>query len=276
MKIRCESCRTRYDIPNERVAGRVLKVRCKRCEHVMEVIGPTAAFDAGCDPIPPTLTSVQAYGFQTALTQGDATVVTTPWSYVPLESQPIWWAAIGGKPHGPYTRDEVIELCGRGDVHARTRLWRAPWSEWERICEHAALGWAYEAVVERVGRDVAALHTEQHTDVFASAGLVSDGEHYFPDPTLKSGWVVLDEETQRYLETCAARGWQLEEDDAAAAARFGKLSLVEASAGAPVGVSERGSVVPALAAACAAFVLGVAGTLLLLESQLEGIGKLLA
>lgn len=260
MKIRCESCRTRYDIPNDRVAGRVLKVRCKRCQHVIDVIGPTAAFDAAHDPTPPTLTGVKAYGALSGSAYPEETLVTAAApSFVPLESQPVWWAAIGGKPHGPYTREEVTALCARGDIHARTRLWRAPWTEWERICEHAALSWAYEAVVERVGRDVAALRGELASDAFAGAGLVSDGEHYFPDPTLKSGWVILDEETQRYLETCARRGWQLDEADVAA--------------GAPIGVRDGRSLVPALAAACAALVLGVSGTLLFLEAPLT---KLLA
>lgn len=259
MKVRCESCRTRYEIPNERVAGRVLKVRCKRCEYVMEVIGPTAAFDTASDPMPPTLTGVKAYGALNGSVYPEQTLVTGGMTaYVPLESQPVWWAAIAGKPHGPYTREEVIALCHRGDIHARTRLWRAPWTEWERICEHAALAWAYEAVVERVGRDVAALRQSAEggdvADAFANACLVSDGEHYFPDPTMKSGWVILDEETQRYLETCAARGWQLDPEDVAA--------------GAPVGVAERGSLVPAMAAACAALVLGVAGTLLFFEGSL--------
>lgn len=265
MKIRCESCRTRYEIPNERVAGRVVKIRCKRCEFVMEVMGPTAAFDSAADPIPPTLTGVRAYGALNGSVYPEQTLLTAGMpTFVPLESQPIWWAAIAGKPHGPYTREEVVALCARGDIHARTRLWRAPWTEWERVCESAALAWAYEAVVERVGRDVAALRQateggEAPSDAFAEAGLVSDGEHYFPDPTLKSGWVILDEETQRYLETCARRGWELDEDDCAA--------------GAPVGIEERGSLFPALAAASAALVLGLSGTLLFFE---EALAKLFA
>jgi predicted Zn finger-like uncharacterized protein len=242
MKIRCESCRTRYEIPDERVVGRVLRVRCKRCEKVLEVVGPTAAFEAARDTLPPTLTGVQAFS------SGDATG-----SFFSLESRPIWWAAISGKPHGPYSRDEVLALIARGDVHARTRLWRSPWLSWARVCESAALRWAYEAVVAQVGHDVAALKGEPTANAFARAGLISDGESWFPDPTLKSGWVVLDDETQRYLETCAARGALAE---AASRPKKAPLSVV---------LAERGSLGPALAAACtgAAFALG--GALLLAE-----------
>lgn len=237
MKIRCESCRTRYDIPDERVVGRVLKVRCKRCHEVLEVIGPTTAFEAGRDTLPPTLTGVRAFS------AGEATG-----SFPSLESRPLWWAAISSKPHGPYTREEVLALIARGDVHARTRLWRSPWLSWERVCESAALRWAYEAVVERVGQDVAALTGEPSGDAFEKAGLVSDGESWFPDPTLKSGWVILDEETQRYLETCAARGMLTEREPEQQAAPKASSSLA-----------------PAFAAACTGAVFALGGAMLLAE-----------
>src|SRR5688572_13896487 len=40
MKFACETCSTKYVIPDERVAGKLLRVRCKRCRGVMEVLGP--------------------------------------------------------------------------------------------------------------------------------------------------------------------------------------------------------------------------------------------
>lgn len=256
MKVRCESCTARYDIPSERVLGRVLKVRCSRCQYVMQVVGPTEAFDPSADPLPPTLTGVRALGAASSEHPLGGSLA--------LEAQALWWAAVGGKPHGPYTRQEIFALIERGDVHARTRLWRAPWGEWERICEHPALRWAYERVVAQLGRDVAVMHGGGQADAFAAAGLVRDGEHYFPDPTLKSGWVVLDEETQRYLDTCAKRGWgltlaeqrQLEPADLVAHRR-----------------ATRPSVAPALAAACAALLLGFGGTVLFFEGTL---GRLLS
>src|SRR5258708_6204228 len=37
MKFACDKCNTRYSIADERVRGRVLKIRCKACNHVITV-----------------------------------------------------------------------------------------------------------------------------------------------------------------------------------------------------------------------------------------------
>ena len=37
MKFVCDKCNTRYSIADERVHGRVLKIRCKACNHVITV-----------------------------------------------------------------------------------------------------------------------------------------------------------------------------------------------------------------------------------------------
>ena len=37
MKFLCEKCHTRYTIADDRVRGRVLKIRCKSCSHVITV-----------------------------------------------------------------------------------------------------------------------------------------------------------------------------------------------------------------------------------------------
>lgn len=198
MKTQCENCCARYEIPNERVVGKVLRVRCKRCQNVMMVVGPTESFADG-DPLPPTLTGISA--FSSGATEFQATPMRVREDYAP-----IWWVGISGKPHGPYTRDEVLALIDRGDVHARTRLWRRPWSKWERVCESPLLSWAFERAIARVSEDAALLAGRDVSCVFEKTAMMTDGEGWFPDPTMKSGWLILDEETQAYLETCAQRG----------------------------------------------------------------------
>lgn len=250
MKIDCHACSARYLIPDERVVGRVLKVRCKRCSEVMEVMGPTAVTPEH----PPALNHVRPYIDGLNLPQ-----VTAP--PIPFEQHPVWWAAIAGRPHGPYTQGEILALVDRGDIHARTRLWRPPWREWERVCECAALRWTYEAVVEHIGQQVAALGTP--ADAFADAALVTDGESWFPDPTLKSGWVILDEETQRYLETCARRGWALEPDREP----MNEPRLLEQRVQGTTAASP--SLLPAAAAAGVAAVSAIAGAAMMMEGPLR-------
>src|SRR5436309_246419 len=37
MKFQCERCKTRYSIADEKVRGKILKIRCKTCEAVITV-----------------------------------------------------------------------------------------------------------------------------------------------------------------------------------------------------------------------------------------------
>ncbi|HMI92821.1 MAG TPA: zinc-ribbon domain-containing protein, partial [Polyangiales bacterium] len=48
MKIVCEACGAKYSIADDRVAGKVFKIRCKRCSEVIVVRGdqPEAAAPA--------------------------------------------------------------------------------------------------------------------------------------------------------------------------------------------------------------------------------------
>lgn len=258
MKTRCDNCSARYEIPDARAVGKVLRVRCQRCQNVMMVIGPTQAFSEG-DATPPTLTGVQA--FTTSAGHADASAGT---ARVREDLTPLWWVGISGKPHGPYTRQEVLALIDRGDVHARSRVWRRPWQQWERICESPLLAWAFERAIARVAEDAALMQGREASCVFEQSALLSDGEGWFPDPTLKSGWLILDEETQAYLETCARRGLlaaAAEEDaDARPRAPVRSGSSVSLSGLPPPRAEGAGySWRPALAAASLVFGLVVSG-----------------
>ncbi|HEX2660455.1 MAG TPA: zinc-ribbon domain-containing protein, partial [Polyangia bacterium] len=39
MKIVCDSCSTKYSISDDKVRGKVFKIRCKKCSHIIVVKG---------------------------------------------------------------------------------------------------------------------------------------------------------------------------------------------------------------------------------------------
>ena len=39
MKIICDSCGTKYSISDDKVRGKVFKIRCKKCSHIIVVRG---------------------------------------------------------------------------------------------------------------------------------------------------------------------------------------------------------------------------------------------
>ncbi|MDH3843178.1 MAG: zinc-ribbon domain-containing protein, partial [Myxococcales bacterium] len=46
MKIVCDSCGAKYSIADEKVAGKIFKIRCKKCSSVLEVRGDQTAAQA--------------------------------------------------------------------------------------------------------------------------------------------------------------------------------------------------------------------------------------
>ena len=40
MRFQCDQCQKIYKLPDERVRGRILKIRCKQCQHLMTIKGP--------------------------------------------------------------------------------------------------------------------------------------------------------------------------------------------------------------------------------------------
>jgi predicted Zn finger-like uncharacterized protein len=158
MRHTCEHCQTPYEIADDKVAGRFVKVRCQRCKGTMHVVG----------------------------VRSDKTGER-------------FWCAFQGEVKGPFAREEVELFVDLGDVSARTRMWKPGMPNWERVCESQSLGWVYARVVDRLSDDEL-LAASQKTDVFANAALLTDGAGWFPDPTLKSGVFILDEETQSQLQ----------------------------------------------------------------------------
>jgi len=180
MKHACEHCGQKYAIPDARVAGRHLRVRCQKCSGVMCVDGSKVDLN----------------------------------STIPLEAKRTpsmlgvaeWHVGIAGRAAGPYTQDQIYALVDGGEVRERTLMWRRGMPGWERVVESAQLHWVQYAVRERefrVGRD----GFRTPTAVFEAVppALVCDGRAYFPDPTLHTGFSVLSDEARAYLEAVARR-----------------------------------------------------------------------
>ncbi|HEY5452899.1 MAG TPA: zinc-ribbon domain-containing protein, partial [Polyangia bacterium] len=50
MKIICDSCGTKYSISDDKVRGKVFKIRCKKCSHIIVVRGGESQDEASAAP----------------------------------------------------------------------------------------------------------------------------------------------------------------------------------------------------------------------------------
>ena len=168
MKFVCERCHTKYSIADDKVRGKVLKVRCKTCTNVITVRETGATIDdlAGSDAPrdPPiarsgsfaadagdgdTVVAPRAGRFGRA---GGAGVGTLPVAAlfapgVPVAAPPPrrtvpppapapapemdWYLAIDGAQTGPFSRGRLIDKILSASKEADVHVWNADFDGWK-------------------------------------------------------------------------------------------------------------------------------------------------
>lgn len=146
MKFVCERCQTKYSIADEKVRGKILKVRCKSCANIITVREEGAR--------KPSSPAIPVGGGGSASpdrgTGAHATIVAprlhTPPPAPPVERRavprppvppadegPVWYMALDGNRTGPFSRkqliDQIAPLPKDADVHVwneRLGVWKPP------------------------------------------------------------------------------------------------------------------------------------------------------
>jgi predicted Zn finger-like uncharacterized protein len=127
MKIVCDNCATKYSIADEKVRGKVFKIRCKKCSHVIVVRGNEGG---GAE--------AQGGGGDLGAPEenfGGATVAAASPQPPQQEagSEAVWHVAIGNEQVGPLTAGEVRSRFAAGEIDAETYGWREGFGDWLRL-----------------------------------------------------------------------------------------------------------------------------------------------
>ena len=109
MKIICDNCRTKYSIADEKVRGKVFKIRCKKCQNIIVVRGTQQEDSAPQQPQDPDF-GADAHG-----------------------DTPVWHMVIDREQVGPMTAADVRDRYAKGDVNEETYIWREGMGSWQRL-----------------------------------------------------------------------------------------------------------------------------------------------
>lgn len=109
MKIVCESCGAKYSIADEKVAGKVFKIRCKKCSAVIVVKGESPE---GND---------------------EATRVYDQ------SGEAIWHVVVGGEQQGPLAPRQIGELLSEATIDWEAYVWREGMDGWQPAKDVAEL-----------------------------------------------------------------------------------------------------------------------------------------
>lgn len=115
MKIVCDACQAKYSISDDKVQGKVFKIRCKKCSNIIVVRGGASAAEAPAPAAQEKDTRVYDYGYDGAAGGGE---------------EAVWHVVINQDQVGPMTAAEVQQRFSAGEIDAETYAWREGFADW--------------------------------------------------------------------------------------------------------------------------------------------------
>ncbi|MDH5676149.1 MAG: zinc-ribbon domain-containing protein [Myxococcales bacterium] len=156
MKIVCESCSAKYSIADEKVVGKVFKIRCKRCSEVIIVRG-----DGSDDASAPASMAPSAASYDSS-------------------AAAIWHVVIDGEQAGPYTPAQLGEMINNQTIDWETYAWAEGFDNWapirdvqdlvDQITNPPAQQPAAQAAYASAGADALTAQPSMGADPFADDG----------------------------------------------------------------------------------------------------------
>jgi predicted Zn finger-like uncharacterized protein len=123
MKITCQACAAKYTIADEKVLGKIVKIRCKKCGATILVNGSDPSANAGAATSEPP----RAYD---AATQGAPGA-----SGVPGAAGEPWTVNVADGDQRSMGDHEIVDAYRAGVVHDETFCWKDGMADWLPIRE---------------------------------------------------------------------------------------------------------------------------------------------
>ncbi|HVJ19382.1 MAG TPA: GYF domain-containing protein [Polyangiaceae bacterium] len=172
MKFLCPSCKAKYHVADEKIAGRSLRMKCRKCEFLISLSDappapptlapsdgelvlpklprPPALPDLGTSPPWAASQSVARAaapspvgGFVTARSHGAAAIAMVAPAALADEALAVdealqatpeeWFVEIKGAPSGPLPLSELRQKAGSGEVTLRSLVWRDGDEAWRPL-----------------------------------------------------------------------------------------------------------------------------------------------
>jgi TonB family protein len=151
MKIVCDACQAKYSISDDKVQGKVFKIRCKKCSNIIVVRGGQNAAEQAPAPAVEKDTRVYDYGYDGAQGGGGGG-----------GDESVWHVVINQDQVGPMTVAEVQQRFAAGEIDADTYIWREGFADWlpisqvDAFADYVSSGSTTAAVSSRAGQDAVA------------------------------------------------------------------------------------------------------------------------
>jgi predicted Zn finger-like uncharacterized protein len=164
MKIVCDACQAKYSISDDKVQGKVFKIRCKKCSNIIVVRGGAGAAEPAPAPAVEKDTRVYDYGYEGGAPAGD---------------EAVWHVVINQDQVGPMTAAEVHQRYTAGEIDAETYIWREGFADWQPLAQvDAFAAFAQSSAAPSPGGGGA----DAVASMFGTTGMGEDGGTMRSDP----------------------------------------------------------------------------------------------
>jgi predicted Zn finger-like uncharacterized protein len=154
LKFLCDQCKAKYQIADEKVAGKTVRMKCRKCQHVIEIrsaVTDTSTRTPSSPPprqsLPPTPAPSAAANLRggsaappprrdalsSALQRDVLGAGRTPFGAEQTASADEWYVAINGVPVGPIGLSELRRKASSGSVTEASLAWREGLEEWRAV-----------------------------------------------------------------------------------------------------------------------------------------------
>lgn len=167
MNFTCDNCQKRYSIADEKVRGKTVKVRCKNCQNVITVEGPSLPLEESTRVVsladveriraqerslaePEAPAPAPAPAAASPVARAPAAALQTPWDDEPTRAVPLkpagspWFVMVRNKQEGPLDEGALRELVANGTVSGRSFFWQQGMADWKRGSDIAELAGLFE------------------------------------------------------------------------------------------------------------------------------------
>jgi predicted Zn finger-like uncharacterized protein len=130
MKIVCQSCQSKYNVADEKVQGKIVKIRCRKCGATI-VVNATASAAAANGSVPAPAPAIAS---ATAPRGGDASAGDAA-----SGGAAEWHVSISDNDQRTMTLAELVNAYNTGVVVADTFVWTEGMQDWKALSEVEAI-----------------------------------------------------------------------------------------------------------------------------------------
>jgi predicted Zn finger-like uncharacterized protein len=151
MKFVCDRCQTKYSIADEKVRGKILKVRCKSCTNIITVREDGAGAAAGSGSAAARRPSAPAATIGSPPARPPTPAIpraplappverrAAPRPEPPADDGVAWYMALDGNRTGPFTRKQLIDKVAPLSKDADLHVWNEKLGSWKPPTDVPAL-----------------------------------------------------------------------------------------------------------------------------------------